>query len=338
MDATDPAATPLAVEVRGLVRSYDGRRVVDAVDLDVPAGQVVALLGPNGAGKTTTVECVEGFRRPDEGTVRVLGLDPTRDRGALAPDLGVMLQEGGVWQSATPREVLRLYARLHRDAWDPPELLERLGLASVARTRYRHLSGGEKQRLNLALALVGRPRVLVLDEPTTGLDPEARQATWDLIRALRSDGVSVLLTTHFMREAEVLADQVAVMARGRILAEDTPAGLVARYAPGGIAVTTPDRIDPAALSAALGGVPVLADTADRWHVAAEPAAAQRLLPSIAAWFVAEGHHLTALTTGGEGLESAYLELTRAAFGEPARLPEGEGGALAAAAAGTGPHP
>jgi ABC-2 type transport system ATP-binding protein len=315
------APTP-AIEVRGLVKTYDRRRVVDAVDLEVPRGQVVALLGPNGAGKTTTVECIEGFRRPDEGTVRVLGLDPVADRPRLTPQLGVMLQEGGVWQAATPREVLRLYARLHPQRWDPDDLLERLGLQTVAGSRYRTLSGGEKQRLSLALALVGRPKVLILDEPSTGMDPEARQAAWELIRSLRSDGVSILLTTHFMREAEVLADQVAVMARGRMLAEDTPAGLVARYAPSGVTITTPDAIDAVQLSRALGGITVMADAADRWLIEADSATAQSLMAGITAWFSDNDHHLTAITTGGEGLETAYLELTRQAFGEPARLPEG----------------
>ncbi|HUG85603.1 MAG TPA: ABC transporter ATP-binding protein, partial [Euzebya sp.] len=286
-----------------------------------PTGQVVALLGPNGAGKTTTVECIEGFRRPDAGTVRVLGLDPVTDRPHLTPRLGVMLQEGGVWQSATPHEVLRLYARLQPRSWEPADLIEGLELGRVAHAKYRTLSGGEKQRLNLALALVGHPEVLILDEPTTGMDPEARQTTWQLIRQLRSDGVTVLLTTHFMREAELLADQVAVMARGKLLAEDTPAGLVARYAPTGITITTPDRIDAQSLSRALDGVPVIADAADRWLIEAETAQAQALLGRITGWFAGTGHHLTGLTTGGEGLESAYLELTRRAFGEPAALPD-----------------
>ncbi len=320
---TAPHPTPVpAISVNGLVKTYDHRTVVDAVDLSVPTGQVVALLGPNGAGKTTTVECIEGFRRPDAGTVRVLGLDPVKDRPALTPKLGIMLQEGGVWQAATPREVLKLYARLHPDRWNPDDLLERLGLTSVARNRYRTLSGGEKQRLSLALALVGRPQVLILDEPTTGMDPEARQAAWELIRGLRVEGVSVLLTTHFMREAEMLADRVAVMARGRMLAEDTPAGLVATYAPAGVTITTPDTIDPDALSRELDGIRVLADSVDRWLIEADAPTAQRLMGRITAWFSAEGHHLTSITTGGEGLETAYLELTRQAFGAPAPLPEG----------------
>ncbi len=313
-----------AIEVVGLVKTYDDRRVVDAVDLAVPEGEIVALLGPNGAGKTTTVECIEGFRQPDEGTVRVLGLDPVADRAALTPKLGVMLQEGGVWQATTPREVLRLYARLHPDRWNPEDLLERLGLTAIARTRYRDLSGGEKQRLNLALALVGRPKVLILDEPTTGMDPEARQTTWELIRGLRAEGTTVLMTTHFMREAELLADQVAVMARGRMLAEDSPAGLVARYAPAGITVTTPDELDTGSLSAALDGALVLPDTADRYLVDPGEVDPQALLVPITRWFADHDHHLTALTTGGEGLEAAYLELTRQAFGEPAQLPDGIG--------------
>lgn len=318
------AAGDAAIRVRGLVKSYGGRRVVDVVDLAVPVGHVVALLGPNGAGKTTTVECIEGFRIPDAGTVRVLGLDPFTDRVALTPQLGVMLQEGGVWQAATPREVLRLYARLHPDHWSPEDLLERLALTPVARSRFRTLSGGEKQRLNLALALVGRPKVLILDEPTTGMDPEVRHATWDLIRMLRDEGTSILMTTHFMREAELLADTVAVMARGRLLAADTPAGLVRRYAPQGVRVTTPDQIDPVALSEALHDVPVTPDGVGRWAVGAEHDDPQALLAPITAWFASRGHHLTGVTTSGaEGLEDAYLELTRQAFGEPARLPEGD---------------
>jgi ABC-2 type transport system ATP-binding protein len=316
-----PDTSRAAISVRGLSKTYGGRQVVAHVDLEVPQGHVVALLGPNGAGKTTTVECIEGFRTPDAGSVAVLGLDPVADRARLTPRLGVMLQEGGVWPAATPREVLGLYARLHPQRWDPQDLLERLELGAVARSRYRTLSGGEKQRLNLALALVGKPQVLILDEPTTGMDPEVRQSTWELIRGLRDDGVTVLMTTHFMQEADHLADQVAVMARGQILAHDTPAALVARYGPSAITIITPDRIDAAALSSALGGVAVTAEGADRWLVQAEAAATQGLLAPITAWFGETGHHLTGVTTGGEGLETAYLELTQQAFGEPARLPD-----------------
>ena len=321
------SAAPPAIEVTGLVKAYDDRRVVDQVDLAVPVGQVVALLGPNGAGKTTTVECIEGFRRPDAGTVRVLGLDPVRDRNTLTPKLGVMLQEGGVWQAATPREVLKLFARLHPDRWNPDDLIERRALGTVAGSKYRNLSGGEKQRLNLALALVGRPEVLILDEPTTGMDPEVRQQTWELIRGLRNEGTSVLLTTHFMQEAYLLADQVAIMARGRMLAEDSPAGLIATHAPPGIVVTTPDRIDAESLSDRLDGALVLADTADRWLVDAGDRDPQSLLVGITTWFADNDRHLTSIATGGEGLEAAYLELTRQAFGEPATLPDGAGGGM-----------
>lgn len=329
MVATNDKSTPApqdpptpAIEVRGLAKSYDDRQVVDGVDLVVPAGSVVALLGPNGAGKTTTVECIEGFRRPDAGTVRVLGLDPIRQRAAMTPRLGIMLQEGGVWQAASPREVLRLYARLHPRHRDPEELLERLALGPVAGSKFRNLSGGEKQRLNLALALVGLPEVLILDEPTTGMDPEVRQQTWALLQDLRDDGVSILLTTHFMREAEVLADQVAVMARGRMLQQDSPGGLVDRFAPAGVTITSSATFDVGALSRALGQAVVNGDGTDRWTVAADAARSQELMGQVTAWFNDQHLPLLGISTGGEGLESAYLELTRQAFGEPVRLSEG----------------
>ncbi len=302
-----------AIEVEGLVKSYDGRRVVDQLDLEIAAGEVVALLGPNGAGKTTTVECIEGFRRPDSGQIRVLGLHPQLERAALTPRLGVMLQEGGVYQAASPREVLRLFARLHPRARSPEELIERLDLGAVANARYRTLSGGEKQRLNLALALIGMPEVLVLDEPTAGMDPEMTQATWELIRSHRREGVTVLLTTHVMREAEHLADRVAILARGRLLADDSPSALVAAYAPTSLVVTTPEAIDVAALSGAIGAE-VAEQAVGRYVVQAPTEPPGVVMARITAWFARRDLPLTGVTAGGEGLEAAYLELTRRAFG------------------------
>ncbi len=211
-----------AVEVAGLVKRYGGTTAVDGVSFTVPAGTVLALLGPNGAGKTTTVESCEGFRTPDAGTVRVLGLDPARDRRRLAPRVGVMLQQGGVYPGARAGEVLRLFAAFAGDPLDPAGLLDRLGLAGVARTPYRRLSGGQQRRLALALALVGRPELLFLDEPTAGLDPQARLVTWELIREQRARGVTVLLTTHGMDEAERLADQIVIVDHGRVVAAGTP--------------------------------------------------------------------------------------------------------------------
>ncbi|MPZ86476.1 MAG: ATP-binding cassette domain-containing protein [Nitriliruptorales bacterium] len=293
-----------AIAVTNLVKSYDRRRVVDNVTLTVPAGAVCALLGPNGAGKTTTVECVEGFREPDEGQVRVLGLDPLTQRGELMPRLGVMLQEGGAYQAATPWEMLRLYTRFYPDPRDPADLLERVGLTDVAGRYYRSLSGGQKQRLNLALALVGRPEVVLLDEPTAGMDPQARQSAWEEIRSLRAAGDTVLLTTHFMDEAERLADLVAVIDQGRMLAFDSPAALVARHADQQVLVTTPARIDIIDLSAAVRAR-VRPDGEGRYVV---DAGADRI-PPISAWFAEEGLPVTGISAGGGGLEAVFLRLT-----------------------------
>jgi ABC-2 type transport system ATP-binding protein len=190
------------VDVRDLVKTYAGRPVVDHLSFSVPPGEVFALLGPNGAGKTTTVEILEGYRKPDGGYVRVLGLDPSHQGAELKPKIGLMLQQGGLFPQITAIEALRLFASFYRDAEDPDALLDLLKLREVGRTRFRQLSGGEKQRLSLGLALVGKPRLVFLDEPTAAMDPQARRATWSIIRSLRGRGTTVLLTTHFMEEAE----------------------------------------------------------------------------------------------------------------------------------------
>ncbi|MGW4750373.1 ABC transporter ATP-binding protein [Streptomyces sp. NPDC004290] len=209
------------VQVRSLVKRYGAKTAVDGLDLVAGAG-VTAVLGPNGAGKTTTVETCEGYRKQDSGTVRVLGLDPVREASALRPRIGVMLQSGGVYSGARADEMLRHVARLHAHPLDVDALIERLGLDSCGRTSYRRLSGGQQQRLALAMAVVGRPELVFLDEPTAGLDPQARRATWDLVRDLRADGVSVILTTHYMDEADQYCDRVALMHHGRIRALGTP--------------------------------------------------------------------------------------------------------------------
>ena len=209
------------VQVQALVKRYGTKTAVDGLDLVARAG-ITAVLGPNGAGKTTTVETCEGYRRPDSGTVRVLGLDPVRESAALRPRIGVMLQSGGVYSGARADEMLRHVAKLHAHPLDVDALIERLGLGSCGRTTYRRLSGGQQQRLALAMAVVGRPELVFLDEPTAGLDPQARRATWDLVRDLRADGVSVILTTHYMDEAEQLADDVAIIDAGRVIAQGTP--------------------------------------------------------------------------------------------------------------------
>ncbi len=195
------------------------------------AGEIVALLGPNGAGKTTTVEIVEGYRRADGGSARVLGLDPAAGGRELRARVGLMLQGGGIDMRARPRETLRQYAAFHADARDPEELLDLVGLRDAADTRYRRLSGGERQRLGLALALVGRPEVVVLDEPTAGMDPEGRAATRRIVADLRASGVAILLTSHDLADVERLADRIAILVDGRIVAAGTPAELAAGMHP-----------------------------------------------------------------------------------------------------------
>ena len=224
-----------AVEVRGLVKSYGGARAVDGLSLTVGRGEILALLGPNGAGKTTTVEICEGFRCADAGEVRVLGLDPRRDGSLLKPRVGVMLQGGvGGYTAAKAGELLELFAGYAARPVDVSMLLDRVGLREVATVQVRRLSGGQQQRLSLALSLVGRPELVFLDEPTAGMDPQARHATWTLLRELRAAGVTVVLTTHFLDEAEQLADSVVVVDAGRVVAAGTPAQLTRHGAEGQI--------------------------------------------------------------------------------------------------------
>lgn len=220
--------TAAAIEVAGLVKRYGGRTVVDGVDLAVAPGEIVALLGPNGAGKTTTIEIIEGYRSPDAGSVRVLGSEPNRGGRAVRARVGLMLQEGGFDIRTRPGETIRQYASFHADPRDPEALLELVGLRTVAATPYRRLSGGERQRLSLAVALVGRPEVLLLDEPTAGMDPEARAITRELIVSLRAEGIAILLTSHDLVDVERLADRIAVLVDGRIVASG-PLGEVARH-------------------------------------------------------------------------------------------------------------
>ncbi|RIQ11079.1 ABC transporter ATP-binding protein [Jiangella rhizosphaerae] len=218
------------IEVTNLHKVYGSTVAVDDVSFTVEEGEIFGILGPNGAGKTTTVECIEGLRRPDGGSVSVLGLDPARDRAEVRGVLGAQLQESELPEKITVAEALDLYASFYPSPANPAELLADLGLTEKAGTRFEKLSGGQKQRLSIALALVGNPRVAVLDELTTGLDPQARRDTWQLIEQVRARGVTILLVTHFMDEAERLCDRLALIDGGRVAAIDSPAGLVARVA------------------------------------------------------------------------------------------------------------
>ncbi|HKF74753.1 MAG TPA: ABC transporter ATP-binding protein [Terriglobales bacterium] len=216
------------IEVDNLRKRYGERVAVDGVSFSVEGGEIFGIVGPNGAGKTTTVECVEGLRTPDGGSIRVLGLDPRRDAVELRRRVGAQLQESALPDRMKAGEALDLYASFYPGPADPGRLLEDVGLTAHRDTRFGRLSGGQKQRLSIALALVGSPEIAVLDELTTGLDPNARRDTWDLIERVREHGVTVVLVTHSMEEAERLCDRVAVIVAGRVVAVDTPAGLVAR--------------------------------------------------------------------------------------------------------------
>ncbi|EXG81262.1 ABC transporter ATP-binding protein [Cryptosporangium arvum] len=215
-----------AITARGLRKSYAGRTVVDGIDLDINEGEIFAVLGHNGAGKTTTVEMISGVRHRDGGEVNVLGLDPDRDAEKLSHLVGVQLQDSQLPDKMRVSEAIELYSSFYRNPVDGGDLLERLHLTEHRNRPFAKLSGGQKQRLAIALALVGRPRVAVLDELTTGLDPKARRETWGLIEGLRDDGVTVVLVTHFMEEAEFLADRLALFENGKIVTVDTPAGLI----------------------------------------------------------------------------------------------------------------
>jgi ABC-2 type transport system ATP-binding protein len=297
-----------AVEVSDLVQRYGRTTAVDGATFSLPRGQVLALLGPNGAGKTTTVEICEGYRRPDAGHVRVLGLDPVADHDELTPRIGVMLQSGGVYPGARAAEALSLVASFAAHPLDTGMLTERLGLGGVARTPYRRLSGGEKQRLSLAMALVGRPELVFLDEPTAGMDPQARRATWDLITELRGDGVSVLLTTHFLDEAEHLADHVVILDSGRVVAAGSPAELTAAGEDEQLRFTAPPRLP---LDELLHALP-------EGLAASEPRPGEYLiggrmtpevLAGVTAWCATYGALVEDLRIGRRTLEDVFLDLT-----------------------------
>jgi ABC-2 type transport system ATP-binding protein len=298
-----------AIEVAGLEKRYGDRRAVDGISLRIAPGEVFGLLGPNGAGKTSTVETLEGYRAPDAGTVRVLGLDPQADGVALRPRIGVMLQEGGLYPGVRPLEALRLFAAFYEQPDDPERLLDLVGLRPVAGTYVRRLSGGECQRLSLALALIGRPEVLFLDEPTAGMDPRARQTTWDLVRDLRAKGTTVVLTTHAMDEAEHLCDRVAIIDRGRIVTEGSPAELTSA---GGedLRFATTAGLDLPALAAALslGADTVAESRPGEYRIRAEMT--PELVAELAVWLRDKGYGLTELRTERATLEEVFLQLTR----------------------------
>jgi ABC-2 type transport system ATP-binding protein len=294
------------------MKSYRGVQAVAGLTLRAARGEVTALLGPNGAGKTTTIEICEGYRRADGGRVRVLGLDPFADGAALKPRIGVMLQSGGIPPATRPGEYLALMASFHASPLPPEMLIGRLGLGPAARTPVRRLSGGQQQRLSLAAALIGRPELVFLDEPTAGLDPQARHVTWDLIAELRDAGVSVILTTHLMDEAERLAQRVVIIDHGRLMASGTPSELTRGTQQ--LRLRAQPGLDLAGLLAALpAGSSATESPAGHYVIeaggAAPAGAAPEVLAAVAAW--CGEHHVRAddLRVTSRTLEDVFLDLT-----------------------------
>ena len=307
------ASDGAAIEVAGLGVRYGDVTAVDGIDLTGRGGEVLALLGRNGAGKTSTVETLEGYRRRAAGSVRVLGLDPgvPAQSRVLAGRIGVMLQRGGVYPGMGPGEAVRLFASYSDDPEEPSELLRRLGLEEVSRTPWRRLSGGEQQRLSLALALVGRPEVAFLDEPTAGVDPQGRMAIRSEIGRLRDEGVCVLLTTHELEEAERVADKIVIIERGRVVASGTLSELTGSGS-AGLRFEAPGGLDTAGLAAAIGR-PVEERSPGSYTVDGDSSPA--LTAALAAWMAERELPLTGLRTGRETLEEVFLRLT----GEPPQV-------------------
>ena len=300
--------TAPAVEITGLVKHYGRTAAVAGLSLRAGHGEVTAMLGPNGAGKTTTIEICEGFRRPDEGSVRVLGLDPARDGRALRPRVGVMLQSGGIPTAVRAGEYLRVMASFHARPIEPQLLLDRLGLAGCARTPFKRLSGGQQQRLSLAAAIIGRPELVFLDEPTAGLDPQARHATWDLIDGLRAAGTAVILTTHNMEEAERLADAVIIVDHGCLVAHGTAAELTGTA--GQLRFRAEPGLDLEGLAAALPADSTAKESpAGHYVVEVHDRVTPRLIASVTAWCAEHGVLAQSLRIESRTLEDVFLELT-----------------------------
>ena len=296
-----------AIVVDNFSKSYGSNRVVDHLQFTVQRGEIFALLGPNGAGKTTTVETLEGYRTPDEGSVRILGLDPIRQARALRPHIGVMLQQDGLYPALTAREVLSLFAGYYKRPQSIDTLMERVGLTGAAKVRCRRLSGGQKRRLALAVALVGKPELVFMDEPTAGMDPQARLTTWEIIRDLKSNGVTILLTTHLMDEAERLADRVAIIDHGRLIALDTPANLTGTQNADVVRFVAPAGLDCTQLVALPSARKVEELRPGSYLV--ETDTVPVLLAELTAWLRDRNITLSELRVGHGSLEDLFLRLT-----------------------------
>lgn len=298
--------TPSVIRVSGIRKAYGRTVAVDDVSFEVEHGEIFGLIGPNGAGKTTTMECVEGLRRPDRGTIAVCQLDPIRDRRALQQRVGIQLQQAQLQKRIKVWEAVDLWASLYARAVNGDALLERLGLAEKRDAWFMALSGGQKQRLFIALALIHDPEVVMLDELTTGLDPQARRTIWDLVRGIRDRGKTVLLTTHLMEEAERLCDRIAIVERGRVIDVGTPAGLVRRHCPDQSVVLTTSAADAEARFLAISGVDAVTQQDGQFTIrAANPDLVTHVIQCLAE----HGIHVTEFRTELPNLEDVFLKLT-----------------------------
>jgi ABC-2 type transport system ATP-binding protein len=302
------STAPVPLRLRGVTKRYGAVTAVNGLDLEVQRAEVLALLGPNGAGKTTTVEMCEGFLRPDGGTIEVLGLDPFTDNARLRARIGVMLQGGGGYPAARAGEMLNLVAAYAANPLDPKWLLDTLGLTDAARTTYRRLSGGQQQRLALACALVGRPELVFLDEPTAGMDAHARLVVWELIDGLRRDGVTVVLTTHQLKEAEELADRLIIIDRGKAVAEGTPAELMRSGAEDQLRFTAPRKLDLALLVSALPENYRAVEIAPGEYLV-EGHIDPQVLATVTAWCARLNVLATDMRVEQRSLEDVFLDLT-----------------------------
>jgi ABC-2 type transport system ATP-binding protein len=296
------------VLLRGVSKRYGDIQAVNNLDLEVQRAEVLALLGPNGAGKTTTVEMCEGFNKPDSGRISILGLDPTADNAKLRARIGVMLQGGGGYPAAKAGEMLNLVAAYSANPLDPQWLMDTLGLTEAARTTYRRLSGGQQQRLALACAIVGRPELVFLDEPTAGMDAHARLVVWELIEGLRRDGVTVVLTTHQLTEAEELADRIVIIDHGAAVAAGTPADLMRGGAENQLRFSAPPKLDLSLLVSALPEG-YRATEAGAGEYLVEGHIDPQVLATVTAWAARLNVLATDMRVEQRSLEDVFLDLT-----------------------------
>ena len=310
--ARTQAATERAIVVEGLTKRYGSAVAVDGLSFAVERGEVFALLGPNGAGKTTTIEILEGYRTADSGTVRVLGQDP-RQRGGLRQRVGVMLQQSAIYPNIQVLEALRMFCAYYARPADPQTLLRLIGLEEKAGARFKTLSGGQKQRLSLGLALAGNPDLVFLDEPTASMDPQARLVTWELINGMRARGVTLVLTTHYLEEAQRLADRVAIVDRGRLVALDTPARLMAQAGTTMVRFAATPSLSTASLAALPGATAAREERPGIYAVEGDDP--DELLIEVAIWSRAQGARIRELRVEHATLEDVFLTLTGERFRE-----------------------